>query len=239
MTESKIPELECIEPAVGNRIFELSRPGADPDFTGLGQAHLQACAFCRQAVDLDERLAARLRMTRRRTMRPGRPLWLGGVSLATAAAAVVCMMTLTPRPVGPSVSIRGAANARFVRPVEGEVVLPRGASAHWTEIDGADSYRVRLSDLDTQQSWATETSVTEWNLRAEVNLVPGHEYRLVLSTVPADLLAPGGASVRFTAGSVPSWIAHRVAKAPPVAYGLLIAALALGIYAFRSRMLRV
>jgi hypothetical protein len=233
-----MPEFECIDPPMGERIFELSRPGGDPKDRTVLEAHLKACAFCRQAVDLDQRIADRLRDRRPRRVRRGRPFWLGSASLATAAAAAICMMMMTPRPMGPSLSIRGTEGAQFVRPVEGEVVLSKGLSANWTEVPDAASYTVRLSDLDGQSSWTSETEAPHWSSDGDVELVPGRTYRLVLSTKPEDLLAPGAVSVRFVAGTVPSLVAHRVTNAQPIAYGLLMSAFAFGIYALSARKKR-
>ena len=239
MAEKSIPELECVDLAIGERILEAGRPGLDPETRQLLEAHLEACAFCRQTVDLEQRLAAAIREgsvsgTRSRG-RVRRPLWAGAAALAAAAAAVLCLIILPPRPVGPTVSIRGAESARFLRPVEGEVVLRNAFAASWKAVPGADSYELHLSEVDGPSSWTASTTETHWELPADVHLSERESYRLVLATVPADLLAPGAARVRFRVGGARDLIRHRAARAQPITYGLLVVGLLLAFYAIQAR----
>ena len=239
MAEKRIPELECVDTAIGERILEAGRPGLDPEMRHLLEAHLEVCAFCRQTVDLEQRLAAMIRAGSRRGARARgrgrRPLWAGAAALAAAAAAVFCMMTLAPRPVGPTVSIRGAESARFLRPVEGEVVTRDALSVNWTEVPGADSYELHLSEVDGPSSWTASTMGTRWEPCADVELSEGGSYRLVLATVPEDLSTPGSPSVRFRVGGSWDLVRHRMARAQPISYGLLVVGLLLGFYSIRAR----
>lgn len=61
MAEKNIPELECVDTAVGDRVLEATRPGLDSDMRQLVEAHLEVCAFCRQTVDLEQRIAGAVR----------------------------------------------------------------------------------------------------------------------------------------------------------------------------------
>lgn len=235
MTESHTPDLECVDPTTGESILELSRSGLDSRVRTLLEAHLEVCAYCRQTVDLERRLATSPRHRRSARVRPS---WWAGAALATAAASAFCMMSLAPRPIGPTVSLRGPDDARFVRPVEGEVVLGSGSSefsARWTEVAGADSYELKLSEVDGSGSWTASTLEPYWQAGDDLRLTPGKTYRLVLSTVPADLVPPGEASVRFVAGRTSAMIVHRARRAQPVAYFLFVAALILGFHAVRSK----
>ncbi|RKZ13564.1 hypothetical protein DRQ32_01320 [bacterium] len=235
MAEKRSPELECVDPLVGERILELTRPGLAPDSQEQLEAHLHVCAFCVGVIDLERRLSSTLRKNQPRRVRRTRAPWLGGAAFAAAAGAAFCMFALPPRPIGPSVSIRGAGETRFVRPVEGEVVAPSGFVSEWTEVSGADAYELHLSEVDGPASWTASTTETRWRTGEDIQLAEGKTYQLVLSTLPADLVPPGSASVRFAAGGVSAQVTHRARQAQPIAYGLIVIASLLGIYAVREK----
>ncbi|MCB9514501.1 MAG: hypothetical protein R3C71_10370 [Candidatus Krumholzibacteriia bacterium] len=223
----------CIDPPIGDQIWRLELPETDASLREQLEAHVSACQACQLLRQLDQRarvLARQDALGRRETRLSGwlslrgwmRPPVFAGAALVAAALAALIM---PPRPVDLGGISRGAEDARFLRPVEGEVV---GAGRHrlaWTPVEGASGYRVELRDSQGERVWSGESASPSAELPVTVALEPGTEYRALLGTQPADLLPPGGVSVAFRVGSPLRVALHRLRWTSPVLQGVgLVAA---------------
>lgn len=230
------PELDCVEPSVGDRILELLDENLGAEDRRLLEAHRHVCAQCRLVLDLERGFAEALGEPSLDSDGPrvvgviGRRVWAGWAAVAAIAASLVLMFGLPPRPVGSTVASRGSEQVGFVAPVEGEVVAADGFRLRWRPVQGAASYRVRIGGLEEGTLWTGTSSRPELAVPAEVELTEGAEYRALLSTVPEDLLPAGGRSVTFRTGSRREILTHRASHARPVAYVLALTALALGVF---------
>ena len=225
--------LECVDKDIGERILNLASPALDPDERELLEAHLDVCAFCRLSYDLHLELESGIRdgsikMDTSAVVKPARRHeWLGWAGAAAIAASLVLMFMLPPRPVGSPSVVRGASKAQFLRPVEGEIVRAGELGLHWTEVPGADEYRVQVTRLDDGSSWTGLADEAHLVIPKDAVPLSDERYRVILSTVPEDLLPPGGASVSFQTGGSLAVAAHRARKAQPVSYLMAISGLTL------------
>jgi len=223
MAEPSAQEFACVDPDVGDRVFELERGDLDEPARRILEAHLDVCDHCKSIVDLDRRLADLVRddgrVTRRRTLRRARVSLMAAASVV-AAACLACLVLLPPRPVGPSQVLRGGTDAAFVRPVEGEVVAGAELGVRWTPIEGVESYRVQITRLSDGATVTERSESEQLRISGSDTLVEGDSYRLLLSTIPEDVVRPGEVSVTFRVGSKSDLITHRIRNAPFVV-GLL------------------
>ena len=233
--------LECVDAKIGERILNLESPALDADERELLEAHKEVCAFCRLALDLHLKLGVGIRdgsleVDTSAVLKPARRHdWMGWAAATAIAASLVLMFVLPPRPVGSPLVVRGANKTRFLRPVEGEVVRAGDLELGWTEVPGADAYRVQVTGLHGGSTWTGISD--EAHLVVPEGAVPAGEetYRVLLSTVPDDLLPPGGASVSFRTGGSLAMASHRVRKAQPVSYLFALSGLALAIASVINR----
>jgi len=240
MPEGKESPFACVDPAVGRSLWRLGAPDLDPRIRADLAAHVAVCHACAELVQLDAaarglaregRFATRPRRWDFRTLRAprtfGRPLaWPAGVALATCLAAAVLS---PPRPVSRGEPFRAGAGVHFVSPVEGEVVGGSRPVFRWTPVDGAAGYRVDVRAEDGSPVWSGESSQPELRLPEGATLAAGRSYRAILSSRPADLLAPGEASVAFRCDSLWRALLHRLRWSQPwlqgvgaVAFGVLV-----------------
>lgn len=233
MNDQRDRGLECVDPDIGNRILNLAQPTIDADERGLLEAHADVCAFCRLTLDLHHRLGEGIRDGTLANDNSGVPApgrrrgWTGWTAIAAMAASLVCLIILPPRPVGPGIAGRGPNETRFLRPVEGEVVGGGDLTIAWTQVPDADTYRIRVTNVRNGTTWTESTKESRLVIPADTDLIQGETFRVLLSTVPADLLPPGGASVTFRTGGHLAVVSHRARRAQPVTYVLALAGLAL------------
>ncbi len=244
MTNHTDTTFACIDPDVGDRIWQLDRPALDAKLRSKLEAHVAACHACRLHRELDARArelvcAGEIEEDGAAATRTGKLAVYRRVGLVAAlavAASLAFAMLTTPRPAKIDVAIRGEDDVRFTRPVEGEVVAVESSRLSWTEVPGATGYRVRVSSLDGSFTWEGDTDHAALTLPDEVALEAGSSYKALLSTQPADLLPPWRTSVAFEAGSTWRVAAHRLLRAQRWVHGLGVAGLALfGFVAFRRR----
>ncbi len=220
----------CIDPRVGEDILALVTPGVELEAAEreLLTAHVEACAHCALLLDLERRLATE---TATRLPRPvsARPTNASGWHAATRwgaamalAAGLACALILPPQPVGPTVATRGEPTAEWIRPVEGEVFTAGDLEIGWSPVPGADAYRIALSDEAGTTTWITETETTELTIPQSVGIERDTPYRLVLATIPADLLPPGRVSVGFRVGGLLDVALHRLRYPQPLGVMLMV-----------------
>jgi hypothetical protein len=210
---------QCIDPVVGSCLWELEVEDTADERSQQLRAHLELCDACRLDVSLNERLeqglqAGELVLPQVRD----RVWWLrssvqAGAGSALIAACLALLMILPPAPSGDAVSMRGGLDEpHFLRPVEGEVVIPENTVMSWAPIDGATSYQVTLSDVGGDFQWVGSTSSTQ----LELPLLDKDQQtlRAVLTTVPSDLVSPGLVSVLFSTGTRVQLAQDRLLKAP-------------------------
>jgi len=228
-------DLDCVDPTVGARIFKLTLPKSIDDAAEhqLLSAHAEVCASCSLTLGLHERMAAgitdgSLLPDQAKIPRPANNWrWANGLAVSALAASLVFLLLLPPRPMGPSVVIRGDLEAGFQKPIEGEVVSEANLEVSWNPIPGADNYQLSLTRVSDGFTWEESTNETSLVLSSDEIIRKNESYRVLLSTVPQDLLPPGSTSVSFRTGSSLSIFSHRLRQAQPVVYWLGFGALAL------------
>ncbi len=210
---------ECIDPAMGNCLWELEVDETTEERSQQLQAHLQLCDACRLDQALNTRLEQGLQAGALVLPPAPKRIWWQRSSVqasagsALIAACLALLMLLPPAPSGDFVHLRGAHDdPHFIRPVEGEMVIAENTLLTWQPVDGATSYRITLSDVASDFNWVGTTSNTQ------IQLPPLNEdpqtLRAVLATVPADLVAPGRISVCFNTGNWAQMVQDRMLKAP-------------------------
>jgi hypothetical protein len=105
----------------------------------------------------------------------------------------------------------------------------------WTEVPGADGYRVQVTGLNTGSTWTGTADEARLVLPEDAVPAGDETYRAILATVPEDLLPPGGASVSFKTGGPLAIASHRAQKAQLVSYIFALSGLILAIVAGYSR----
>ena len=218
---------ECIDPAVGGCLWELEVKDTADERSRQLRAHLELCDACRLDMSLNERLKEGLQAGELVLKQTGEKIWWqrsalqAGAGSALIAACLALLMILPPAPSGDAVSMRGGLDEpHFLRPVEGEVVIPENTVISWAPIDGATSYQVTLTDVEGDFHWVGSTSST----RLELPPLDQDQQtlRAVLTTVPADLVSPGRVSVLFSTGSRIQLAQDRLLKAPAWLNALLL-----------------
>jgi hypothetical protein len=218
---------ECIDPSLGSCMWELDLPDTPEERASHLRAHLDLCEGCRLDQALTQRLEKGLADGELRVFQgPDRvvspkPWFWRPAALATAgssllAACLALLIFLPPQPAGDVVNRRGTPDeVRFLRPVEGEVVLTGATSLSWSPVDGATSYKVTLTDVDGEVVWEETTTDTRLEFPASATDSGDKTLRAILATVPADLVSPGQISVSFRTGNTLHVAWDRLAKAPP------------------------
>lgn len=228
---------ECVDPSVGQELWRLQQPDLDPALRATLEAHLAACHACRLMVRLDAKAQELARAGRLDSLDAGpavrarhpllghaRSPWAAALPLA---ASLVAMLALPPRPITQEQTARGPDLVRFTRPVEGEVVSTRRPELRWTPIPAASGYAVELRDREGRPVWTGTSTVPELRVPEEAALMPGREYRALLSVRPADLAPLAPASVGFRRDSFGSMVLHRVRWAHPLLQAAAAVSLAL------------
>ncbi len=242
-TEHPGTAFECVDPSVGDEIWRLDLPAIDAASRHVLEAHVSVCHACRLHRDLDTRTG---RLVRDGELEPvaAPPAATGtsgvaraaGVAAALAiAASMVGVLFLPPRPSEGVMTVRGEGEARFTRPVEGEVVTAGACRLSWTEVPGASSYEVRVTDREGAFAWTGTTDRNRIDVPADAGLAGDADYKAVLSARPLDLLPPGRTSVAFRTGTSAAVAAHRLRRAQPWLHGLGLAGLCLGVFALVRR----
>lgn len=233
--------LECVDIRVGERILDLASPALEVKERELLEAHKEICAFCRLALDLHVKLESGIRdgSFQIATSAVSKPVrrhdWLGWAAGAAMAASLVLMFVLPPRPAGSPLVLRGVNKTQFLRPAEGEVVRTGDLALSWTEVPGSDGYRVQVNGINTGSTWTGLTDEAHLVIPKAAVATNKETYRVLLSTVPEDLLPPGGASVSFQTGGALAVASHRARKAQPVSYLFALSGLGLMIASVVSR----
>jgi hypothetical protein len=238
MSERVESGFECVDVRVGERILDFETRKLQDGERDLLTAHLEVCAHCQLTLDLNRRLAEGIRQGTLLADAEVRrvPGWwrhpARWMSAAALAASLVFLAILPPQPVGPSMTLRGEDGPGFIRPVEGEVVGFENLAINWSAVPGAESYSIRLDDTTADGphggGWTHSTTEPTVVIPPGVLREEDSNYRVLLSTVPADLIPPGGISVTFRTGSLKAVAGHRARHGQPIAYLVSLAGLMLG-----------
>lgn len=238
-------DLECLDPMLGEQIWQRATDDCPPDLRERLEAHLQYCAACRLQAAVEDLVAGGLR-TKRLQLPPARdyaaPGWLGAMGMASIAASVVMMLTLAPRPASEALVLRGddAGMPAIERPVPGEIVHGRRPTLRWTPLAGASSYRVRVTAVDDDFTWMSDVKQSEATVPTDKSLPADTRFRVVVSPVPAHLAPAEGMRTTFRTGSLGAWLGYRLSHSPlasrvPAGAGAAAVVLAL-VLAMRRRV---
>lgn len=220
MTKKFLDEgYECVEIELGRELPLLADPDLDPTHRQRLLAHVGVCDDCRLRLDLEVRVAARIR-DGKSDFRPATAgvgqnrrahlmVWVGGASLA---AGLGLLMVLPPQARDAEFRYRSQEQGTIIRPVEGEVVATGEPTFKWNSVEGANSYRLVVNEVGGEGSWEGETSETRWSVPADKNLPRGKVFRAILNTVPADLTPPAGFTVSFRTGSWSELLGQRLRR---------------------------
>ncbi len=217
---------ECIDPSVGQNVWQLKLPDLGAEQIHILQAHLGLCDACRFDQALEKTVESGLNkgdltlpeisiVHRRDQQWWQNPAWAGFAGAGLVAACITLLMVLPPRAEGDLVQVRGEClDTGFNRPMEGEVVSTGGSRLSWKPIEGAGSYQIQVTENDGPFTWMGTTNRTEIDLPVLEPKEGDQKYRAILQTIPADLVTPGSISVSFRAGHRSEVLWDRLSKAP-------------------------
>lgn len=219
---------ECVEPELGARIGDLDLPDLSAESRQLLMGHLTICDRCRLVRDVTPLVIETLReqntagsgpIPRHRGRRRSLPgLRLGTVAgAALVAASFALLAILPPRIPSPGDLTRdGQAAPRLLRPLPGEIVPSDDVNLQWSPIRGATRYTVQLTEIGGDWRWSGTTEVSGLDIPLSAGLPFNRDIRVVVTTIPTDLLSPGALSGSFRLGRLESVAAFRL-RHPPFA----------------------
>lgn len=220
MSERETPRdgYECVDPELGDELWQLDDPGSDAALRGRLEAHLSVCAGCRLLRAAEARTREGLREGRlvlHDDARPRRLPWtLGGGGALALAACLALVLLGPPRAPGDDLRLRADGDRPAItRPVSEEVVLGERPHVAWTPVEGATAYRVTLCSVDGAHEWAHETDASSLRVPEDAGLASSARYRILLETVPAHL-AGGGVRSSFRTGTLGEFLRYRFGAAP-------------------------
>lgn len=220
---------ECIEPDLGDQMWRLEGSGTESALHDQLVDHLAYCDACRLKqgavrhlqraladgdVELsrsDWRHAPSSSNRRYHDVIQRTGAW-GGLALA---AGIALMLLLPPEMPGGNLTSRsGPDTARFLEPVESQVVSDRTLEIAWTSVEGASGYQLTLEAEQELYHLTETTSETSLRIPSESALPEQALIRACLVTIPPDLGPPGGISLTFRTGSPSEALGHRLQTAP-------------------------
>ena len=219
---------ECVEPDVGELMWQYEMPDVDPEIQRRLEDHLTVCAECRMELAVRRQLQAepagqdRTAAPLRLVSGPRRRLARGLVIAAVVQLAACLLLVFLLPPQDPDAGRRlraGGASAHFLRPVTGEVVGAGNVAFAWSPIDQVSGYRLTVRDPSGDFRWSTETSATTFTLPADVELPADTRLHAYLETIPSYLTPDDGIGVAFRCGSTLSVAAYRARHTRPWIWG--------------------
>ncbi|MCP4144916.1 MAG: hypothetical protein GY752_06480 [bacterium] len=217
---------ECIEPELGQELWQYDCPEVDPDLkTKLGN-HLTLCQKCNQIRELDSVLASGLSNG---TLQIKKPVYASPVkryatrfvaSMGTMAiAAGLVLMFMLPIQENANQVDRGLDKSGFFMPVDSEVITGGKVNLAWAPVKRATGYLLRLESAegDWQHSVKTDKNrIMIPHLPAESNITA------YLKSIPGDLSPIGGWSISFRHGSFSEFAQFRVKNSAVFARILIV-----------------
>lgn len=226
ITKNNAPGFECVDPTWGDQLVRLHEPNLAAELRQSLEDHLFICDACRLSQEVEAAVGEAIRAGRV-TIEPGtvtRPLpfpllrWVGPVAVA---ASLVLMFLVPPEGRNPGGVTRGGeVPLKFERPVEGEIIWGDAPELKWTEIPGATSYRVQISEVGGDYKWSGLTAGTSLQIPAEYPLPADGIFRGVVHPVPADLARPMAVTVAFSRSGWREFLRYRMKAAPVVVKGM-------------------
>lgn len=215
---------ECVDPVLGEQVWQYNTPEVTPELQSQLQGHLEICAKCRLKRALCERVGKAL--AEDVVTKPAFPAlrWgqgsrlnrgLGIAASFNLAACLLLTFLLPPRdPDADRIQRAEGLQPRFVRPVTEEVLLPAKATFKWTIIENASSYVLSIRDTNSDFEWTTQTEQTSVQVPPETHLPPNTRLQAFLETVPPYLTPDTGIAVSFRTASWPAYAVYRAQANP-------------------------
>ncbi|MCP4292386.1 MAG: hypothetical protein GY780_11205 [bacterium] len=232
MTEKQnnVNDFECVQPEAGNEIWRLEMPDTEPELRTRLENHLAICDSCRLTLAVHGQLQ---NPAQAKILRP--PFNFGLTGVLALAASLALAFILPPGQMDRTL-MRGDSGPAFISPIEGEVVLQETPQLKWSQVPGATSYEVRITGVSDDYEWTSSSSQPTITIAEEHGLAHNQEVRVVVKTVPGDLVPLGSISVQFSREGPAPFVAYRVVSAPLVAKFLALAGLIFILLGwFRSR----
>ncbi|MCP4122613.1 MAG: hypothetical protein GY751_12740 [Bacteroidetes bacterium] len=217
---------ECIEPELGQELWQYDHPVVDPDLkTKLGN-HLTLCQKCNQIRELDSVLANGLSNGTLQIKKPVYTLpakryatrFVASMGSMAIAAGLVLMFML---PIQKNVNQvdRGLAESGFLMPIDSEVITGGKVNLAWAPVKNAAGYILRMETSESDWQWSTKTDKN----RIIVDHLPAHSnITAYLKSIPGDLSPIGGWSISFRHGSFSEFAQFRVKNSAVFARILIV-----------------
>lgn len=208
---------ECVEPDVGEQLWQYNMPGVDSELQQHLEDHLTVCAECRLQLALQRHMEDQEPAKVGRVL--GRRNWItGSVSISAGlslAACLLLMFFLPPKSPNASMVLRSDGNGpSILRPVSGEVVPGTNFHFTWTAVKNASGYRLQVRDPAGSFEWMTETQQTSTELPADIKLPANKHLHAYLEIIPPYLTPDEGIDVSFQTGSAVAYFGYRLRITP-------------------------
>ncbi len=230
---------ECVDPALGARLWEYELPGVDPDLNARLDRHLSVCDACRLSRAVERSVASGFNEGWLEVAEPAGHTFLSSLlgwawNRATAAGSLavalsILLVFLLP-PRAPELDVvprAGSVGAGFTHPVEGEVLLGRRPGFAWVQVEGATGYRITVEEIGGSYVWSGRTDRCTIRTPAEAALPPAGDFRAYLECIPSDLARLGDINVSFHSATPGRFLTYRLGHADRWAYGVGLIGLAL------------
>ncbi len=217
---------ECIEPELGQELWQYDCPKVDSDLKIKLMNHLTLCQKCNQIRELDKVLAKGLSNG---TLQLNKPVvtssskryatsLVASMSAMAIAAGIVLIFML---PIQSNVMQvdRGIVKSGFFAPVASEVITGGKVNLAWVPVKNAAGYILRLETAESDWQWSTKTDknrIIVEHLPAQSNITA------YLKSIPGDLSPIGGWSIAFRHGSFSEFARFRVKNSAVFARILIV-----------------
>ncbi len=208
-------ELECLDPVLGDQLWQLSTSDCPSGLRTRLEHHLTYCAACRLQQAVERGIETGLRngdlVLPAPVPRFARVAnWTVACGTTALAAGLVLLFVLPPAAPHDGMVLRGDDGPAIERPVPDEVVRGGRPTLRWTPLAGATRYEVRVTAADSDHTWTTSTREPVATVPPGEDLPLDMRFRARIEPVPAHLAPAGGIRTSFCTGSTRKWLSYRL-----------------------------